>query len=45
MQVVAMDNEVVFNACRVQRKRMVGEERAVGHGEMMRVDVLFAFEF
>ena len=44
VQVVAVDDEVVIRVSRVQGSLGIGNQRAVGDGEVVGVDVLLALE-
>ena len=44
LQIVAVDNQIAVRPPRLHRPLRVGDQRAVGHGQMVRVDMLLALE-
>ena len=45
LEVVAVDDQVVVRPGRIERAVVVGDQRAVGHRQVVRVDMLLALEF
>ena len=44
LQIVAVDNQIAVRALRLHRPLRIRDQRAVGHGQVVRIDMLLALE-